>query len=198
MVKTVISDLGGVLLNRGIWIFWDYLEEEYNIPSEKSRTIFLKYYKQYFSGKISEKSFWDNFLSKLNLNENWKFLRNKLLNFFKPNEKMIKLYSDLRKKGYELILLSDQTKEWWPYLDETYNISSYFDITIISALVGLHKPNVEIYEYTLKQTKSKASDCLFIDDLEHNLIPAKKLGIQTILFEDCDKLKIKLKEKNLI
>ena len=78
------------------------------------------------------------------------------------------------------------------------HISSYFDSTIISALIGLHKPNIEIYEYALKETNSMPNECLFIDDLEHNLVPAKELGIQTILFEDCEKLKDELKEKNLI
>jgi putative hydrolase of the HAD superfamily len=192
MIKTIISDLGGVVLNRGIWIFWDYLEKEFNIPFEKSKVSFLKYYKLYFSGEISEELFWTNYLKDLNLKRDWRELRTILLTSFKPNECVINFYRELREKGYELVLLSDQTKEWWPFLDKTFGISKHFDTTIVSALVGLYKPNQDIYELALTKSKSIAEECVFIDDLEKNLVPAKEMGMKTILFKDCKELKEKL------
>ncbi len=197
MVKTIISDLGGVFLTRGIWIFRDYLEQKYNIPLKASEEIFLRYYKQYFSGKVTEKEFWNLFLEELNIKEDWKKLREKLLNYFKPQEGIIELYSQLRQNGYQLILLSDQTKEWWPQLNKKHKIDSFFDHIIISALLEVHKPEPEIYKIALKKAKVKAEECIFIDDLKKNLAPAKKLGINTILFENVEQLKKELEKKEI-
>lgn len=191
-IKTIISDLGGVFLNKGIWIFWGFLQDKYNIPFDKSKDVFLKYYKEYFSGKIAEEKFWKSFLTDLGLDIDWMETRKVLLNFFEVNEEVVKLYATLRKKGLKLVLLSDQTKEWWPILDAKFNVSSCFDVVVVSALVGLNKPDPEIYKYALGKSESKADEALFIDDLEQNLIPAKELGITTILFENFKKLRDQL------
>jgi epoxide hydrolase-like predicted phosphatase len=195
MIKVIISDLGGVFLNRGIWKFWDYLEGEFEIQFEQGKNSFLKYYKSYFSGEISEEEFWDKFLTDIELEENWMGLRSILLNFFEPNEGMIELYKRLRSTGVKLILLSDQTKEWWVFLNNKFEIESHFDSTIVSALVGVNKPDPKIYQLAFEASNSKPEECLFIDDLEHNLIPARDMGIQTILFENSEQLKNELYKK---
>lgn len=194
MIKAVISDLGGVFLNRGIWKFWGYLEGKFGIGAEKAKNSFLKFYKPYFSGDISEEEFWNKFLLDIELKEDWLGLRAMLLDFFEPNGGMIELYKELRKDGKKLILLSDQTKEWWPFLNNKFKIESYFDSTIVSALVGINKPDPKIYEIAVEASGVKPEECIFIDDLEHNLEPAEKMGIKTILFEDSDQLKRELEQ----
>jgi len=189
--------LGGVYLNRGIWLFWDYLDRELGIPVEKGKTAFLSYYKEYFSGKIQEEDFWNKFLGNIDLKTDWKELRIKLLDLFAPNEGVAHLYSQLRTRGYKLVLLSDQTNEWWPYLDSKYNISGSFDHLIISSKVGINKPDPEIYKYALKISDSLAEESIFIDDLENNLIPAKDLGIETILYTNPENLTKDLVERGV-
>jgi putative hydrolase of the HAD superfamily len=190
MIKTIIFDLGGVVLNRGFWIFRENLANEYKIPVERTIEIFIKkYYNLYFSGKISEKEFWENSLRELNIDADWKLLRNKLFKFYKPNKGMLELIDSLRKKGYRTVLLSDQSKEWWPILNKKYSIDFYFDICVISYEIGVSKPNPEVYKIALNKSKSQAKNSLFIDDLEYNLKPANDFGIKTILFKDCNSLK---------
>ncbi|KKT85869.1 MAG: Acyl-CoA dehydrogenase family member 10 [Candidatus Collierbacteria bacterium GW2011_GWA2_44_99] len=189
--------MGGVYLNRGIWLFWDYLDRELGIPVEKGKTAFLSYYKEYFSGKIQEEDFWNKFLGNIDLKTDWKELRIKLLDLFAPNEGVAHLYSQLRTRGYKLVLLSDQTNEWWPYLDSKYNISGSFDHLIISSKVGINKPDPEIYKYALKISDSLAEESIFIDDLENNLIPAKDLGIETILYTNPENLTKDLVERGV-
>ncbi|PIR04638.1 MAG: hypothetical protein COV57_03370 [Candidatus Liptonbacteria bacterium CG11_big_fil_rev_8_21_14_0_20_35_14] len=71
-------------------------------------------------------------------------------------------------------------------------MSLYFDEVIISAEVGINKPDPKIYSLALDKIKSNPEESIFIDDLEKNLEPAKKLGIATILYENPKQL-----EKNL-
>jgi len=193
MIKTLIFDLGGVVLNRGIWLFRAYLVKNYNVTNEQTINVFIKkYYKPYFSGKISEEEFWTGSLHDLQIKADWKDLRSKLLNFFEPNEGMFALIAAIKENNYKTVLLSDQTKEWWPILNETYSISSHFDACIISSEVGVHKPDPKIYQIALEQSKSQAQYSIFIDDLEHNLKPAEQLGMKTILFKNFKQLKKEL------
>lgn len=196
-IKTLVSDLGGVYLNRGIWLFWDYLYKTYGIPVENAKLVFLKNYKQYFSGFISEETFWINLLTEIDLKADWHDLRNILLNLFEVNSEVADLYSHLRSKGVKLVLLSDQSKEWWPYLDEKLKISQSFDYVIVSSFVGLHKPNPDIYKLALNESQSKAEESVFIDDIDYNLTPAKDLGMSTILFENHVQLEESLKVLSL-
>lgn len=182
-IKTIISDLGGVYLNRGIWLFWDYLNSDFGIPQELSKAVFLKNYKSYFSGLISEEVFWSNLLKEINLNEDWKVLRAKLLNFFEVNKEVSQVYSKLRKSGLKIVLLSDQSRDWWPELDAKFDLANKFDEIVVSALVGLHKPDPEIYKYTARLSKSAPSECLYVDDIDYNLTPALELGMTTLLFK---------------
>ncbi|MBI2004067.1 HAD family phosphatase [Candidatus Pacearchaeota archaeon] len=192
-IKTIIFDLGGVYLNRGLWKFWDYVEDTFTIPKEEVRKNFLKYYTPYFSGKITEEDFWRQHLKDLKIKKDWKELREKLINYFEPQKGMPKLINKLRK-NYRVGLLSDQTKEWWPYLDGKYKISDNFDFTIISYKTGFHKPQIEIYKIALEKANYKPKECLFIDDLEHNLEPAKDLGMKTLLFKNPEQIKKDLED----
>ena len=191
-IKTIIFDLGGVFLSRGFWMLQDYLNEKYGASKDEMRDVFIKkYYKEFFSGKMSEEEYWNKSLKDLNLDQkvDWKDLNQRMMNYFKPQEGMPELLNDLREQGYKTVLLSDQTKEWWPVLNKKYSIDSYFDYCIISAETGFHKPQPEIYELALEKSNSKAEESVFIDDLEHNLTPAKELGIKTILFENPEQAK---------
>lgn len=192
-IKTILFDLGGVYLNRGLWKFWDYMEDAFKIPAQEIRKNFLKYYKPYFSGKISEKKFWEQHLRDLKIKKDWRELREVAINYFEPQKGMPELIKSLRK-NYQVGLLSDQTKEWWPYLDKKYAISKNFDFTIISYKTGFHKPQPEIYEIAIKKSGCKPQEILFIDDLEHNLEPAKSLGMKTLFFENPTQIKKELKK----
>ena len=193
MIKALIFDLGGVVLNRGLWLFRDYLTKTYGVTDEDTISIFIKrYYKPYFSGKINEEEFWRCSLKDLGIKADWAGLKQKLLDFYEPNEGMFDLLSSLKGKGYKTVLLSDQTKEWWPYLNKKYNIEPHFDYCIISAKVGVHKPDERIYRIALEKSQTSAENSVFIDDLEKNLVPARKLGVKTILYKDTEQLKKEL------
>jgi putative hydrolase of the HAD superfamily len=66
---------------------------------------------------------------------------------------------------------------------------------VISSEIGINKPDPEIYKYALKVSGSLANESIFVDDLENNLIPAKDLGIETILYTNPENLIKDLKER---
>jgi epoxide hydrolase-like predicted phosphatase len=98
------------------------------------------------------------------------------------NHGLIREAFALKKKGYKIALLSDQ----WPISRDVlipHLLRRHFDEVVISCEVKMRKPQPKIYRLILRRLGLKASECVFIDNRDWNLVPAKKMGMKTILFE---------------
>ncbi|MFF0250855.1 HAD-IA family hydrolase [Streptosporangium sandarakinum] len=56
-----------------------------------------------------------------------------------------------------------------------------FDHHVISEAEGVAKPDPRIYRLTLERMNLAADECVFVDDNPANLLPARALGIETVL-----------------
>jgi putative hydrolase of the HAD superfamily len=68
-----------------------------------------------------------------------------------------------------------------------------FDALIISAEIGMIKPQTEVYDLALKQFQVKAEEAAFIDDMPANITAANALGLHGILFRNPAQVKADLK-----
>ena len=99
---------------------------------------------------------------------------------------MSRLVRELKEEGYRLYLLSNATKTFAercrmiPWIDA---VLSQFDGLVFSALVGMAKPDREIYQYVLDTYSLQAEECLFVDDYQENIDGAKEIGILGYRFE---------------
>lgn len=90
---------------------------------------------------------------------------------------------DLRRAGYPVYGLSNFSREkfdvvrvMFPFLDE-------FDHLVVSADVGMVKPDAEIFELLIERTGLEPARALFIDDSADNIAAAKRIGFDTVLFK---------------
>jgi len=58
-----------------------------------------------------------------------------------------------------------------------------FDCIVISADIGIEKPNKEFYEKLITDLKEKPEDILFVDDNKENIETAKKIGLSVLLYD---------------
>mgnify|MGYP001115721675 CR=1 FL=1 len=71
----------------------------------------------------------------------------------------------------------------WPYLESLLRLLGlwdYFESVIISAQVGLCKPNPAIYELALQTLRLSAEQAIFVDDLPANVVVADRLGFKAL------------------
>lgn len=59
-----------------------------------------------------------------------------------------------------------------------------FDTVVISAEVGMTKPEARIYEIALEQAKVKANEAVFVDDMKVNIEACEKVGMKGVIFKD--------------
>lgn len=63
-----------------------------------------------------------------------------------------------------------------------------FDYLIISAEVGVAKPEAEIFQIALKQLGVSPNEAVFVDDVLENVEACRKIGMNGIQFKDSQKV----------
>jgi putative hydrolase of the HAD superfamily len=105
-----------------------------------------------------------------------------------PNQPMINLMRDVRRRGYRMALLTNNVREWEPLWRRMLPVDEIFEVIVDSAFVGIRKPDPEIYELTLERLGGGigAVECLFVDDVEDNVATARILGMTAVRFRSND------------
>lgn len=78
-----------------------------------------------------------------------------------------------RERGIRTGLLSNSWGDFYPR--DLWD--GMFDVVVISGEVGMRKPEAEIFHHTLELMGLRADECVFVDDLPHNIVAAADLGI---------------------
>ena len=91
------------------------------------------------------------------------------------------------KSKYKLYLLSNTNHIHWEYYDQYFqdhfdypSINTFFTHCWYSYLMGVRKPDPEIYKMVLREGQFNPAEVAFIDDLQDNVDAARALGIQGI------------------
>jgi putative hydrolase of the HAD superfamily len=63
-------------------------------------------------------------------------------------------------------------------------LDELFDVVVDSSEVGMRKPDPGIYLLTCRKLGVGPEECIFVDDLECNVVAAAALGMETILCDD--------------
>ena len=195
MFRTVIFDLGGVYFGHGTRIAVKTISEEYRIERDTVEAIINgEPGEQYRIGKISAEQFWQRAKTTWNIEISSEKLSQIWYSSYQPNEGVVRLVTRLKNVGYELLYLSNNTRERVAYLDEKYSFRQKFDDGIFSHVVKCKKPDPLIYQLLLAKASHPASACVYIDDKPEYLGPAKRLGMQVIAFKYASQLEKRLKE----
>ncbi len=107
---------------------------------------------------------------------------------FEHAHDMAGLVRRVHDRGYTTALLSNSWGNHYP----EHLWDGMFDFTVISGDVGMRKPEEEIFRYTFELIGLPPEECVFIDDLEHNIRAAASLGMPGILHVDYDTTLVEL------
>lgn len=92
---------------------------------------------------------------------------------------MVGLIRSLRRAGLRTALLSNS----WGDTGFAYPrdlLGDLFDVVVISAEVGMRKPEEQIFRHTASLLGLELAECAFIDDVEANITAAAALGLAAL------------------
>src|SRR3954451_17417742 len=92
---------------------------------------------------------------------------------FEHQPAMSALIRRANERGIKTALLSNSWGNTYPR--DTWD--GMFDDIVISGEVGLRKPEPEIFLFAAERIGLSPADCVFIDDLELNVVAARELGM---------------------
>ncbi|MFC4115416.1 HAD family hydrolase [Nonomuraea zeae] len=95
---------------------------------------------------------------------------------------MYDMLRDVRAQGVKTCLLSNS----WSNVYPRDGWDEIFDAVVISGEVGMRKPEPRIFHHALGQIGLAGEECVFIDDIEANILAARALGIAGIHHRDAD------------
>ena len=104
----------------------------------------------------------------------------------------------INNSGYRVFALTNWSAETFPIALKRFDFLHWFEGIVVSGTEKTRKPFPEIYETTLERYGLKASESIFIDDNERNIIAANLFGIQTIKFLNPHQLEEDLKTKEIL
>lgn len=93
------------------------------------------------------------------------------------------------RKHYNIYMLSNTNDAHWEYLlahqfaTPGADLATHFDRVFVSHEMHLAKPNPAIYQQLLREIGAKPEECLFLDDATVNTSAASSIGIHTITVE---------------
>ncbi len=132
------------------------------------------------TGSISESEFESTFGRRLGL-ENSDGLIDSMFAGMTPLEPMVAAVREIRAGGLLTGLVSNS---WSTAHYDRGLLRELFDAVVISAEVGLHKPQPEIYRLAAERLGVEPPECLFVDDLKENCDGAEAAGMTAIRFRD--------------
>ncbi len=87
---------------------------------------------------------------------------------------MLELVRSLRRAGLRTALLSNS----WGNDDYPRHLfPELFDVVVISAEVGMRKPEERIFRHTAALLGLEPQECVFIDDVQANIAAAEAIGL---------------------
>ena len=186
MIRNIIFDMGNVLIK----FVPSQIVEELGLTSKEDEELLLKTvfhsgeWHQTDLGTMTELDLWNSVSQKLPKHL-LSYAHDIILEWDKdlvPVPGMEDFVRTCKEKGYKIYLLSNASLRQPLYFPRIPG-NQYFDGTVISAILGICKPDRRIYEYLLFKYGLKAEECVFIDDLPANIEAANEVGIHGILFD---------------
>ena len=110
----------------------------------------------------------------------------------------VAILEELRNAGCELHALTNWSAETFPHARERFAFLDWFETILVSADVGLIKPDPAIFQLLLERIGRTPAECIYIDDNPKNVASAAVLGFDALAFHSAGQLRDALDQRGLL
>jgi HAD superfamily hydrolase (TIGR01509 family) len=199
MIRTVISDLGNVILWFDNSIFFKKLSAHCSSSEEEVREAAhtnLGLIRLFDTGQIAPQEFYSRIVKELKAQIDQEHFFDIYCDVFSLNMAVLKILQKL-KGSCKLVLLSNTDVCRFGFIRKRFPEILIFDEYVLSFELGVMKPDPAIYVEALKKAGAEPQECVFIDDLERNIEGSQKMGMRGILYTPGTDLEADLRKLGL-
>jgi putative hydrolase of the HAD superfamily len=184
-IKAVIFDFGGVLMHTGDPEPRERLASQLGLSTRELEAVVFESEDGQMSevGAITSEERWKRVTSSLGLTapDAWQTFPGQFFAGEVLDSEMVEYVRRLRAT-HKTALLSNASDSLDEYVRNTLELGDAFDTIIISALVGVSKPDPAIYRLALDRLQVAPHEAIFVDDRRDNVEAAAAVGIHAIQF----------------
>lgn len=184
MIKAVIFDCFGVLVGSG---FKETYRQAGGNP-EKDKEFIATLLRDASLGLIAPTTMAQRVARKLNITlAKWSEV---VAQAEQPNQYLLR-YIEQLKKVYRIAILSNANHG---VMERKFTSAQLklFDTVVVSAEVGMIKPDPGIYSYAATELGVQKAECVLVDDNEVFCRAAQKIGMKTIHYQEFSRFKLEL------
>lgn len=184
MKRALIFDFGGVLMKTVDYTPRHNWDVRLGLPRGTVEQIVhgAESWRKAQRGEITPAAYWADVAAQLNITT--KQAAQLAVDFYSGDQldaDLIGLIRELRAGGHTVALLSNDSPELRAKLQKL-GIIDLFDPLVISAEIGVMKPDAAAFEIMLERLTCPAEETIFIDDLPANVDAAAAIGIHSIQY----------------
>ena len=196
MIKTIIFDLGNVVLNFDHMLICEGIARYSRYSSNDVYQLGFnsEVFELYNRGKIKSEELFQWISRRFDINISYDTFQSIWSDIFSLDDSIERVVSDLKKNGYYLVLVSNTNELHFDFIRGNFKVIGLFDDLILSYRIGYSKPHEEIFRKALKRASSFPEECVYIDDIEEFCKVAEDLGINSIVYRSTEQLIKRLKE----
>ena len=194
MAKTIIFDLGGVLVH----LDWDKVCAPLTRLSDQSYGAVMKEVQNgpiveaSMLGQLTPQEFHRSLCAEINVDIAFDPFIDIWNGLLSADDAMTSLVEELGSE-HSLALASNTDAIHLAFAREHFGVMGAFDRSFLSYEMGLLKPDPAYFHHVLYGLWASPGNCIFIDDRPENVRSARNLGIKALVFESIGKLKSDLK-----
>jgi len=195
-IRAIIFDLGGVLLRTADFTPREQLASRIGMTgSELEEFIFGgESGNRAQAGEITARQHWENLRLRLNYSpEQFEAFINEFFGCDELDGELVDYVRELHK-DHRTALLSNAWDDLRQVIAERWHFEDAFDSIIISAEVGLVKPDPRIYHLALECLGVEAGQAVFVDDFQRNVEAAQEVGLHGIHFQSPQQMRLELEQ----
>lgn len=181
MIKAIIFDCFGVLTTEG----WQEFKATHFVGKEKELSEAINLNRLADEGKMNHEQLMPLLAEQADLTVAQ--VREEI-DDYRVNKKLIVYIKNTLIGKYKIGMLSNVSDNWLLEMFESEQLEM-FDCIALSYKIGYSKPHPKAYEYITDNLELQPEECLFIDDLDHNVQAAMDIGMKSIQYKDFGQMK---------
>jgi epoxide hydrolase-like predicted phosphatase len=193
-IQAIYFDIGGVLVRTEDKTPRDLLAARLGISREALNDLVFSGEKGDLAqrGKISAAELWESVRLALNLPpEAMPQVRQEFFGGDRLDTALLYYLRSLHQH-YQTGIISNALDDTRLLVENRWGMADAFDAIIISAEVGVMKPDARIFHIALQSLGVQPAEAVFVDDFPHNVDGARAVGMHAIQFRSPEQIRQEL------
>jgi putative hydrolase of the HAD superfamily len=199
VIRTIIFDLGGVIVPFDFGRAWRRLQELTGLEPDqiRSRLTASGLPARFEIGGIEPRAFHVELAALLGFRMEYAAFCELWSSIFLPETLVPESMVEELKRRHKLLLLSNTNAIHFDMIRDNYPLLRHFDRYVLSYEVGALKPDPRIYQAAIRHAGCEPGECFFTDDVPSYVEGARQEGIDAVQFTGLEPLRSALRARGV-